>query len=98
MKKVLTARPLARRRLDRRLLGLGLVVLVALCACDVRRSDTEPIAECMDYATQAKACLGDRLATRLRATFAKPPSDPASRTAARDQCIESATRLRRTCR
>lgn len=98
MKRAPTARRITRRRLDRRVLGLAVVALAAVCACDIRRSDNEPIVECMNYATQAQACLGERLATRLRATFAKPPSDPAARAAAREQCVANATRLRRACR
>jgi len=78
---------------------LAVVTLAALCACDVRRSsDIEPIVECMHYAEKAQACLGDRLATRLRATFAKPPEAVEARSALRAQCLASEAQLRRTCR
>lgn len=98
MQRSVAASRTARRRLDRRLLGLAVVTLAALCACDVRRSETEPIAECIHYAERAQACLGDRLATRLRATFAKPPEAAEARAALREQCLASETQLRRTCR
>jgi len=52
----------------------------------------------MDYAASARTCLGERLATRLRASFAKPPEAPEARAAARAQCIASTARIRRTCR
>lgn len=65
MRSAPKARRPERRPLDRRVLCAGIALFAVLCACDVRRSDTEPISECMQYASQAQACLGERLATRL---------------------------------
>ena len=79
-------------------LGCAGVILAALCACDVGRSGPEPIAECATYAASAELCFGARVATRLRASFAKPPADEAARAALRASCVEQNTTLRRSCR
>lgn len=75
-----------------------LAALAAVCACDTRRREAnEPIEECMDYARAAERCLGDRAASRLRASFSIPPRDEAGRVALRARCIEQRSRIRHVC-
>jgi hypothetical protein len=81
-----------------RQIGLTVVILAALIACDSGRNGVEPIAECTAYAASAELCFGGRVATRLRASFAKPPADEASRSALRTQCAEGNATIRRSCR
>lgn len=78
--------------------GYVVIMLAALCACDVRRNGAEPIAECTTYAASAELCFGPRVSKQLRATFAKPPADEAGRAALRTQCIERNAVIRRSCR
>lgn len=75
-----------------------ILVLIAVCACDTRRSDAEPISECMEYARAAQPCFGERAADRLRASFAIPPRDEAERAALRKRCVVQRDRVRRVCR
>ena len=98
-----SARPRAKRGSVRsfvvaRRLGYAAIVITALCACDVGRSGPEPIPECTRYAAHAEACLGARVATKLRASFAQPPTDEPGREALRAQCEDQAAQLRRSCR
>ena len=76
----------------------AVALLVAICACDTKRSDSDPIAECMDYARAAEPCFGERAATRLRASFSVPPRDESARAALRERCVEQRDRVRRVCR
>ncbi len=91
-------RRVQRRGADRRLIFPGIVLFVALCACDVRRGGPEPIAECLEYASKADVCLGERLASRLRASYSKPPEAREARDEMRAQCIAKTAHLRRLCR
>ena len=87
-----------RRFVVARRVGYAALVLTALCACDVGRSGPEPIPECTRYAAHAEAGLGTRVATKLRASFEKPPADEAGREALRAQCEDQVAQLRRSCR
>lgn len=77
--------------------SLTLVVVAGLCACGSRRSDDDPIAECMDYARAAEPCFGARAAAQMRASFATPPTDEAARAALKARCMEQRTRVERAC-
>ena len=79
-------------------LGRAALLFVAVCACDVGRGGPEPIPECVTYTASAEQCLGARVASKLRASFAKPPADEAGRSAQRTQCVEQHNTLRRSCR
>lgn len=86
-----------RRAAGSRTLGVIVLMLVALCACDVgRRPDAIP--ECAAYAASAQVCLGSRVTARLRASFAKVPEDAASQAAMKARCIDGNARLRLSCR
>lgn len=75
-----------------------LAILAALGACDMRRSESDPLEECMAYARTAEPCFGERAAARLRASFTIPPRDESARAALRARCIDQRARISRVCR
>jgi hypothetical protein len=78
----------------KKVLGALLVGFLALCACDVRhRGDLLP--ECAAYASSAQLCLGARVSERLRASFAKTPTDETSQKALSAQCWREFTAERK---
>jgi len=81
----------------KKVLGALLVGFLALCACDVRRRG-DLLPECAAYASSAQLCLGARVSERLRASFAKTPSDETSQKALSAQCIRESTKLAQSCR
>lgn len=78
--------------------SMTFVVIASACSCRSRVTETEPIAECMDYARVAEPCFGSRAAARLRQSFQTPPRDEPSRLALQARCAEQRERVKRTCR
>ncbi len=76
--------------------ALALLVITAICACDVHRN--EPIAECLAYAAKVRACFGDRIGVRLTEMYSTPPSDDAARDALRAKCTAGRAQIARTCK
>lgn len=89
-------RPLSR---GRALAVVGLLALVAVVGMrDVRRPGPDPIDECTEYLSLVETCMGKATATRLSASFAKPPRDEAKRAAMGGECTKSRDRLKKACR
>lgn len=76
--------------------GLALLVIAALCACDVRRD--EPVAECIAYAARARKCFGDRVGAHLSQLYSTPPSNRAARDELSAKCSAGRARIARTCK
>jgi hypothetical protein len=97
-------RVLRRRRPHRHVVVVSRIaiaiasVLVAVCACDVRRDENGMLDECHEYVSLVASCLGRDAAARTMMSYAVAPAAKDARAAMRARCGGHRDRMKHACR